>query len=412
MSYLPASAALNRSWIVLVVALIGAGVALGILVSRDRDPARSRAPVASDPLPSDPLPSDPLPSDPVPSDPAPPSNTVEFTPIEPTYVGREVCRECHAENYQLHGAHGHKSTFFLASDPEIAELFVGKSYNAGEPYGTYTYHIDDEGLFARIPEKFGDQPFRLNYALGSPDGAVTLLSLMPDREQGTVAIEHRASWFSGTGELGPTPQEDLGLPTTPAELFGQKHKDRVMHKCVYCHTTRGEIIDQQIADLVPNVNCEKCHGPASEHVRQARNMPVPPKFSVGRDDWDIESEIQLCGDCHRLPTTISRQELRDYPDQLTRFQPVGLLRSRCYVESDGKLTCSTCHNPHQTIESVPKGQHVQNCIDCHQQQTPEHVACPVSPSEGCIECHMPAIELAGLGGIGFHDHWIRVHDEK
>ncbi len=337
--------------------------------------------------------------------------TVEFTPAEPTYVGREVCRECHAENFRLHGNHGHKSTFTTTDDPEIIEMFAGKSYDAGEPYGTYTYHADEEGLFARIPEKFGDQPFRLNYALGSADGAVTLLSLMPDAELGTVAIEHRASWFSDTGELRPTPLENTGPPKTPADFFGLRHEGEVMHKCVYCHTTRGRIVDQKIVDLVPNVNCEKCHGPASEHVRQARAMRVPPKFSVGRDDWDTESEIQLCGDCHRLPVTVSRTKLREYPDELSRFQPVGLLRSKCFVESEGKLKCSTCHNPHETVTAVPKEKHLQNCIDCHLEDSPQHVACPVSPREGCIDCHMPAIELAGLS-VSFHDHWIRVHQEE
>lgn len=336
---------------------------------------------------------------------------VKLPAAEPTYVGREVCKECHAENHRLHGHHGHKSTFALTSDPEIVRMFDGRTYDAGEPYGTYTYHSDEQGLFARIPDKFGDQPFRLNYALGSTDGAVTLLSLMPDRKLGTVAIEHRASWFSDGDELRPTPQDDTGPPRTPAEMFGMRHEGKVMHKCVYCHTTRGEIVNQQIVDLVPNVNCEKCHGPASEHVRLARQMKVPPKFSVGRDDWDAESEIQLCGDCHRLPVTISRKKLRNYPDELTRFQPVGLLRSRCYVESDGALKCSTCHNPHESVEAVPKQQHVQNCIDCHLESSPEHVACPVSPKEGCIDCHMPAIELKGLS-VKFHDHWIRVHDEE
>ena len=26
---------------------------------------------------------------------------------EPTFVGRQVCRECHAENFALHAQHGH-----------------------------------------------------------------------------------------------------------------------------------------------------------------------------------------------------------------------------------------------------------------------------------------------------------------
>ncbi len=193
----------------------------------------------------------------------------EVVASAPTYVGRDVCRECHAENYNLHGQHGHASTFANASDPKIAEKFVGKTFDAGEPYGTYTYGLDDEGLFARIPDKFGDEPFRLTYALGSGHHAFTLLSLIPDDKGGTVGIEHRATWFRATDRLGDTPGQEESMPATLGELFGHKHVGNVMHKCVDCHTTTGDIVDQEIVNLTPNINCEKCHGPASEHVRQA-----------------------------------------------------------------------------------------------------------------------------------------------
>ncbi len=388
---------MNRVWIVLFAVLIAVGIALSALLSRETKPIQPRIPLADDQTPA--------------------LTRVEITPVAPTYVGRDVCRECHAENYHLHGHHGHKSTWASTRDPEIIKMFDGKTYDAGEPYGTYTYHTDQEGLFVRIPDKFGDKPFRLEYALGSPHGAVTLISLVPDgqqgtgRRQGTVAIEHRASWFSSSGQLGPTPGQERHAPETPAELFGRKHEGEVMRKCVYCHTTQGEIVDQEIVGLVPNVNCEKCHGPASEHVRLAGMMLIPPDFSVGRDDWDTESEIQLCGDCHRLPRSVSRTKLREYADELIRFQPIGLLRSKCYVESAGSLKCTTCHNPHQTVKTVSKEEHVQNCINCHLENSQSHVACPVSPTQGCIDCHMPAIEIEGLG-TSFHDHWIRVRQDE
>ncbi|OYP37961.1 hypothetical protein CGZ80_03820 [Rhodopirellula sp. MGV] len=330
---------------------------------------------------------------------------------KPTFVGRDICKECHQTNYDLHAHHGHKSTFYLADDPKIAELFDGKTYDAGEPYGTYHYHTDEDGLYVTLPERFGDRPFRLDYALGSPEGAITLLSLIPDQQGNTIAIEHRASWFNATQKLGPTPQEAPGPMPVQAEAFGLKHQGNVMRKCVYCHTTAGEIENQTVVGLVANVNCEKCHGPASEHVRLARQMENPPKYSVGKADWDVESEIQLCGDCHRLPMTISRSELREYPDELVRFQPVGILRSRCYLESERQLGCSTCHNPHESVETVPMERHVKKCVSCHLESESDHVACPVSPKTGCIECHMPAKQLPGIH-LDFHDHWIRVHEPQ
>lgn len=334
----------------------------------------------------------------------------EVEPLNATYVGRDACKECHSENHKLHTGHGHHTTFAPTNDPQIIEMFAGRSYDSGEPYGTFTYHSDEEGLFARLPDRFGDRPFRLQYALGSGHGAVTLLTLLPDENQGSFAIEHRVSWYRDGNELRPTPQEEAN-PKTAADFFGLRHEGKVMEKCVYCHTTRGAIENETITDLVAGVNCEKCHGPGSEHVRLAKTTKTPPKYSVGRDDWDAESEIQLCGDCHRLPTTVKRSELREYPDQLTRFQPVGLLRSRCFVESDGNLRCTTCHNPHRTISEVEKSSHVANCLSCHQKNNPEHTLCPENQNDGCIRCHMPAKELQGLS-VSFHDHWIRVHPKQ
>jgi hypothetical protein len=328
---------------------------------------------------------------------------------EPTYVGRNVCLQCHRDNHQLHSRHGHATTFRSTDAPEVSEKFVGKTYDAGDPFGTYTYDADDQGLIVRLPDKFGDQPFRLEYALGHK--SMTLLSLLPDPVAGTVGIEHRVSWLQHANRLGKTPGQRAGELSTAAEMFGARHQGKIMHQCVYCHVTTGEIVGQQIVGLTPNVNCEKCHGPGSEHVRQAKDGKTPPPFSVGRADWDTESELQLCGDCHRMPSDISRKQLRDYPDLLARFQPVGLLRSKCFLESEGQLTCTTCHNPHQSVSEIPAAEHEQNCLACHDAATETHVACPVSPSTGCVDCHMPSLELEGLGG-GFHDHWIRIRGDR
>jgi len=325
------------------------------------------------------------------------------------YVGREVCRECHAENYELHSMHGHAHTFAMASEEKITSKFAGREYEYGEPYGRYEYFKDEDGLSVRIPDEV-EEAFPLQYALGSGHNAITLLSLAKDTEKGTVAYEHRGSWFRDRDRLGRTPGQPLVVPETELERFGMKHVDNVMQKCIYCHTTTGTVVDQEIVGLTANVNCEKCHGPGAEHVRQARTMKEPPPFSVGSKKWDSESEIQLCGDCHRLPEAITLKELREYPDKLARFQPVGLLRSKCFIESEGALRCTTCHNPHKTIGALSESEHVANCIQCHQKDTDSHLSCPVSPSDGCIKCHMPKYDFESLG-TGFHDHWIRVHPQ-
>ncbi|MGB7328654.1 MAG: multiheme c-type cytochrome [Rubripirellula sp.] len=282
-------------------------------------------------------------------------------------------------------------------------------FDGGEGYGTYEYEADDQGqLFVRLRSRFGDEPFPLQYVLGSGQHALTMLTLAPGVDGQTEGIEHRVSCYPGS-RIGLTPGHSKMQPEQALEFFGDASRGEPLERCVYCHTTTSKIEKEQVTQLVASVNCEKCHGPGSEHVRQARNSRKPPPFSVGHPNWDAESEIQLCGDCHRMPRGMTDKELREYSDILTRFQPIGMLRSLCYLESDRQLRCTSCHNPHATIGQSSEADHVRNCVRCHQEGHDEHVVCPESPRTGCIECHMPAVELDQ--GLQFHDHWIRVRDD-
>ena len=337
-------------------------------------------------------------------------------------VGKQVCAECHQENFHLHSQSGHASTFTLTKDPKIKQLFGNKTVDAGDGFGFYRYDITASGLTARAvdmpqpnsvePKDAADKPkeLPLPYALGSGRNAVTLFALVPDPTNGNAIIEHRVSWFHSHGGFGFTPGHTGHVAETPWEHFGQTLRGERMDRCVDCHTTSAQIVGQTIENLVPNINCEKCHGPGSEHVRQARQSANPPPFSVGKNDWDFESELQLCGGCHRVPKDFDVKTLREYSSEMLRLQPIGLVRSECYLESDGKMMCSTCHNPHADAKSKSAASYIQDCRNCHQPDTSDHVVCPVSPEDDCINCHMPPISVEQ--GMVFHDHWIRVRKDQ
>lgn len=343
--------------------------------------------------------------------PATPSKVVvEKNDHVASYVGREVCGECHQENFRLHGASGHASTLAKVVDSPIAQHFAGKTVDAGPGYGKYRYDLDDDGLWVSRLEDSENKRFPLQYVLGSGHNARTMFTLVDDDKGGSLGLEHRVSWFASHNDFGLTPGHANKSPTTDLETFGNPVRDEMMHGCIDCHSTRGEISGGEISGLVPNVNCEKCHGPGGEHVRQARLTDKPLPFSIGRSDWDQESELQLCGSCHRLPVNFSPRQLREYPSTLVRFQPVGMVRSDCYLQSEGKMSCTTCHNPHQSSFAKSKADYVADCLSCHEQGQEEQTHCPVSATDRCIECHMPALEFEQ--GMIFHDHWIRVRDDK
>ncbi len=328
----------------------------------------------------------------------------------PEYVGKEACRQCHAENYELHANSGHASTFAVSSDSELTEKFDGKTLDVGAPYGAFRYSRNSGGLVARRLNDDEAESFQLQYLLGSGRNAITPLTLVRDEDGSTAGVEHRVSWFGSHQGFGLTPGHAEKLPTMDVEFFGDLVRGKSLQECVRCHTTSGTIEGDRVVDLVANVNCERCHGPGSEHVRQARLSDTPPPYSVGHGSWDLESELQLCGSCHRLPRHISPRELRDYTPEMLRFQPVGMLRSECYLESQDSFMCSTCHNPHADSKSKSKDAYIQDCRKCHSNESEAHVTCPVSTTEGCIECHMPPVTFEQ--GMVFHDHWIRVRDDQ
>jgi hypothetical protein len=159
-------------------------------------------------------------------------------------------------------------------------------------------------------------------------------------------------------------------------------------------------------------------------------MSLGPKFpdlAVGRPRLaPAERVTALCAGCHS-----PKGAAVDHDDpKAIRFQGTTLTWSRCYTESRGSLTCTTCHDPHRDAETS-HAYYEAKCLSCHSPTAPSpaptevddgtrpiappesmpRVPCPVSPSGGCVDCHMPT-----RGGIiphtSFTDHEIRVHRDE
>ena len=101
----------------------------------------------------------------------------------------------------------------------------------------------------------------------------------------------------------------------PHEQLDQK-KQIIDARCLYCH---DEIPDEKRADYEdikllekPAVLCLGCHGRISVHQWHTRHLRKPP--------FEIEKQIK---------------ELEAHYDIILPLDP------------DGKITCSTCHNPHE-----------------------------------------------------------------
>lgn len=329
--------------------------------------------------------------------------------LDSDYVGWQRCAECHDEQAQSHVQSGHSHTFALTRDSAVAQSLCGRSIKESDDYGRFEYSCDDEGLMVGLPERYRGRLFPLDFAFGSGKHAVTFFTLLPGPTgEKTVGVEHRLTWYSSDSALDVTPaQEDL-KPGEHVQYFGRVIRDEDLLRCIDCHTTAGEIVDHRLVHVIPNVQCEECHGPGRAHVAAAEAEDEDRLLQTIAKPGSASDEVALCGRCHRMPDEIAPDRLKRYPNSLVRFQPVGLLQSRCSTETPGGLACTTCHNPHEPAGSVSDADHEQTCLKCHSGS--EQSVCPVSPATDCITCHMPSIDL--VRGISFHDHWIRVRSDK
>lgn len=343
------------------------------------------------------------------ADPSDTSSGSSRTAAPAQVVGTATCAECHAENAALHATSGHSRTLRPASDVSFRDELDGLTYTDPVRHIDFHYAASNDSVTVSIPEMFGESPFPLQYAFGSGQHAVTFMTLLETPGADTIGIEHRMSWFGHNNAPGETPQPNLQHPTIDAEFFGKSFEGASLQRCFSCHSTTGEIQAGAIHNLRPNVGCENCHGPGSEHVAAVQ---------AGADDLHIDfasgqvnrpDEIQVCGQCHRTADMLPASQLSPENRLLVRFQPAGLVQSPCYLRSEGRLKCSTCHNPHEHASARSRELHIQTCLNCH--ADPDHVTvCPVSPTDKCISCHMPPVQIRD--GISFHDHWIRVRDEQ
>lgn len=113
--------------------------------------------------------------------------------------------------------------------------------------------------------------------------------------------------------------------------------------------------------------CEACHGPGSKHI----------EVGGGRGKFIVNPgrEMDACFRCH----------LQTHAEfNLPRHHPLG----------DGKLGCSSCHDPHGRDIRKPAGGLAmarlnESCAGCHREQTRPFVFEHEALREGCTVCHHP-----------------------
>jgi hypothetical protein len=327
------------------------------------------------------------------------------------------CAECHPAVAASYAKTGMGRSFQTAKRlPHFPGTAVN-GFSAVEQNGRYSVHraaTDD------VPAM--DVP--IDYAIGSGDHAVSYLHRTRDNK----LIELPVSWYpENGGHWGMSP----GYDRTTHPGFSRN----IAYRCMFCHNaypvldaghgdTEGESIFP--AQLPEGIDCGRCHGPGAAHAEAARQGKPAAAIRaaiVNPARLAPDRQLEVCLQCHLETTSLASfasitkfnrgvfsyipgHPLGDYIQYFDYAPGTGhderlelvseayrFRQSACFLKSQGRLTCTTCHNPHEEAAlNVDKV-----CTTCHQ---------PHTTTGSCVECHMPKRQAADAIHIAVTDHRI------
>ena len=362
------------------------------------------------------------------------------TAKEVKYIGSEKCQSCHPSVYDsfLKSEMGRSMTKldttniierYLQKEAVYDSLtnFYYEMLRRGRRFYQREYRLDPQGKL--IHERL----MEAEYIIGSGNN----LQMYFHNENGMFYqlpltwYVHKQAW-----DLSPGYRE-----------FGNlRFKRFATAKCLSCHNSFMQVLptanDRYVKPFPLGISCERCHGPGELHVKQMsgekiENIPKNALTIVNPRKLSPQRQIDVCRQCHLLGKAwalrgengwfdfrpgqlLESHRSVYYPKKIRKeiFEVADagqrLSMSRCYEESDGALTCITCHNPHYSIKTFTLEYYNEKCLSCH---LPENLLenglkYPHRVKDDCVSCHMNSTGVDNtLHGVSATDHWIRIRDE-
>jgi DmsE family decaheme c-type cytochrome len=213
---------------------------------------------------------------------------------------------------------------------------------------------------------------------------------------------------------------------TPATYVGSE-------KCISCHVSQGETFAKTTMGRIflknprseqEKLGCEACHGPGSVHVAKkgAEDDGLEGIFTFDADSprsipernakcltchendkrthWKgsaHETRNLACTSCHQIMDKASpRFQLIKATEtetctQCHKDRKAQLWRSSHMPVREGKLKCTSCHNPHGTPnEKLLKEASVnETCYTCHADKRGPFLFEHAPARDNCLNCHEP-----------------------
>ena len=374
------------------------------------------------------------------------AGAVQAAPAE--YVDARVCSSCHRKIADDYRQTGMGRSFFRPAPSNTIEDYSKRSEFYHPLSDTHYSMIRRDGAFYQRRWQIGFagkeanvEELKVDYVLGSGNHARSYLH----RTDAGTLIELPLGWYpdKAGGSWAMSPGSDSGHPRT---------RRFISYKCIFCHNGIPRIPAVHdapgsdpvfLGDLPEGIDCQRCHGPGGNHVRTAATPGAKVQEIRGSivNPARLSSKLRMevCLQCHlettsgRIPAEIKRftrgpfsylpgEPLEDFTlffdhapgtghdDKFEAVSSVYRLRqSKCFAESDGKLICQTCHNPHR----APRGEDAANhyskiCRQCHNTALDTLIATRKHPAAtDCVTCHMPKRRAEDTPRMVMTDHLIQ-----
>ena len=327
------------------------------------------------------------------------------------YVGNDTCARCHSAIFESY----RRTSMARASGPAI-EALTSAEFTHKVSGVHYRIYADSRRAWLSF-DRPGDPEVRgkreLLYYIGSGRRGRSYLF-----ETSGFLFESPVNWYANkqVWDMAPAYQTAREMPLNlPAYT-----------SCLHCHVSEMQApakgTDNRYPDppfLHDGISCERCHGPAGAHENGGA-IVNPAKLAPARRD-------EVCMQCHlEGKVAIERpgrhayefrpgDELSDYvryfvllgsqaPSLGAVSQVEALAQSRCKKESGDAMSCTSCHDPHQSPAPAERvGYYRRKCLACHGLP---FAAKHHSDQPDCLTCHMPASASSDVAHTQVTDHRI------
>jgi DmsE family decaheme c-type cytochrome len=176
----------------------------------------------------------------------------------------------------------------------------------------------------------------------------------------TPAATHGCESCHGPGQA----HVDAGGDKTKIKTFTALAPAEANAVCTTCHTRGAHLLWESSAHENRNVTCVTCH---SVHRPKGEAALLKGK-----------TEADTCGVCHR--------------DKVQKLYRSAHMPVQAGAAREGKMTCSSCHNPHGStnVKLLKAGQTVNDsCLTCHAEKRGPYLWEHAAVAESCTSCHDP-----------------------